>query len=80
MRGLNVLMTPDFKSRELGPQRNLSEPAGFERQVAGAERLMELDPKYVDVSVRRWQKFSGGTATLEADGCTFDQVARERAA
>jgi DNA modification methylase len=27
-------------------------------------RVMELDPKYVDVSVRRWQTFSGGTATL----------------
>jgi DNA modification methylase len=43
-------------------------------------RVMELDPKYVDVSVRRWQTFSGGTATLEADGRTFDQVALERAA
>ena len=43
-------------------------------------RLMELDPKYVDVSVRRWQTFSGSTATLEADGRTFEQVALERAA
>jgi hypothetical protein len=41
---------------------------------------MELDPKYVDVSVRRWQTFSGGTATREADGRTFDQVALERTA
>jgi DNA modification methylase len=38
-------------------------------------RLMELDTKYVDVIVRRWQEFTGKTATLEADGRTFDQVA-----
>jgi DNA modification methylase len=36
-------------------------------------RVMELDPKYVDVSVRRWQTFSGGMARLEADGRTLDQ-------
>ncbi|MGH8431704.1 MAG: DNA modification methylase, partial [Solimonas sp.] len=31
-------------------------------------RLIELDPKYVDVIVRRWQDFSGGTATRQGDG------------
>jgi hypothetical protein len=34
----------------------------------------------VDVIVQRWQKFTGGTATLEGDGRTFDAVASERAA
>ena len=34
-------------------------------------RLMELDPKYVDVIVRRWQEFTGKTATLGADGTPF---------
>ncbi len=38
-------------------------------------RLMELDPKYVDVIVRRWQEFTGKKATLEADGRAFDEVA-----
>lgn len=38
-------------------------------------RLMELDAKYVDVIVRRWQEFTGKDATLEADGRTFDEVA-----
>lgn len=38
-------------------------------------RLMELEPKYVDVIVRRWQDFTGKKATLEADGLTFDDVA-----
>jgi DNA modification methylase len=36
---------------------------------------IELSPVYVDVAVRRWQEFTGKTATLEADGRTFDQVA-----
>ena len=37
-------------------------------------RLIELDPKYVDVIVRRWQEFSGGQATRESDGVPFDEV------
>lgn len=35
-------------------------------------RLIELDPKYVDVMVRRWQDFSGGQATRASDGVAFD--------
>jgi DNA modification methylase len=35
-------------------------------------RLMELDPKYVDVIVRRWQTWSGEVAVREADGVAFD--------
>ncbi len=38
-------------------------------------RLMELDPKYCDVIVRRWQAFTGKQAKLESDGRTFDEVA-----
>ena len=41
-------------------------------------RLVELDPKYCDVICRRWQELTGGTATLESDGRTFDEVAGER--
>ena len=37
-------------------------------------RLIELDPKYVDVIVRRWQDFSGGLATRLSDGVAFDAV------
>ncbi|WP_395007301.1 site-specific DNA-methyltransferase [Undibacterium sp.] len=33
--------------------------------------LMELDPKYVDVIVRRWQEFTGKNATLEKTGASF---------
>jgi len=38
-------------------------------------RLVEMDPKYVDVIVKRWQEFSGLAATLEADGRTFEETA-----
>jgi hypothetical protein len=39
---------------------------------------IELDPKYVDVVVQRWQSLSNKKATLDADGRTFDEIARER--
>ncbi|OJW51339.1 MAG: DNA methylase N-4 [Thiobacillus sp. 65-1059] len=38
-------------------------------------RLIELDPKYADVIVRRWQDWTGQQATREADGLAFDQAA-----
>ena len=37
-------------------------------------RLMELDAKYCDVIVTRWQEFSGGVAVLEVGGGTFEEV------
>jgi site-specific DNA-methyltransferase (adenine-specific) len=36
--------------------------------------LMELDPKYCDVIVKRWQDFTGQQATLEATGQTFAEL------
>ena len=39
---------------------------------------LELDPKYVDVVVQRWQQLTGKQATLDGDGRTFDEVAVER--
>lgn len=38
-------------------------------------RLMELDPKYVDVIVRRWQDWTGKFATRECDGVGFNDLA-----
>lgn len=40
---------------------------------------MELEPRWVDVTVRRWQSYSGLKAVLEGDGRTFDEVESERA-
>lgn len=39
---------------------------------------IELAPEYVDVAVKRWQDFTGSTATLEAAGQTFAEVAAQR--
>jgi DNA modification methylase len=38
-------------------------------------RLIELDPKYADVIVRRWQEWTGKQATRESDGTLFDDQA-----
>ena len=38
---------------------------------ARVARLIELDPKYCDVIVKRWQSFTGRSATLERDGSAF---------
>lgn len=43
-------------------------------------RLMELDPKYCDVIVQRWQEFSGQTASLAASGFSFAELRATRAA
>jgi DNA modification methylase len=37
-------------------------------------RLMELEPKFCDVIVRRWQEYTGQEARLEGDGRTFEAV------
>ncbi len=39
---------------------------------------IEISPQYVDVAVRRWQSFTGQTATLESDGRTFAEIETER--
>jgi len=43
-------------------------------------RMMELDPKYCDVIITRWQNFTGQTATLEATGQPFTELQAERGA
>lgn len=40
-------------------------------------RLMELDPKYVDVIIRRWQDFTGKKA-VHSSGKTFEQMRKIR--
>ena len=44
------------------------------RRVYGAE----LDPRYVDVAVRRWERFTGKDAILESTGQTFLEVQAAR--
>lgn len=46
-------------------------------QLGMAARLIEIDPSYTDVIVRRWQAFTGQQAVLEGGG-TFAKVERRR--
>jgi hypothetical protein len=39
---------------------------------------MDVEPRYVDVAIRRWQAFTGKDAVDAESGRTFDQLA-ERA-
>jgi DNA modification methylase len=40
--------------------------------------LMEIEPKYCDVVIRRWQEFTGGKTVLEGDGRAFEELRDER--
>jgi DNA modification methylase len=39
---------------------------------------IELDPKYVDVVIQRWQQLTGKEATLDGDGRPFAEIKAER--
>ena len=39
-------------------------------------RLIELDPIYCDVAIRRWEAFTGHEAVLAADGRTYAKVSQ----
>ena len=38
---------------------------------------IELDPRYVDVAIRRWQNLTGKDAVLASSGKKFNEVERE---
>ena len=51
--------------------------------VIAAERTgrrcygLELDPRYVDTIIRRWQERTGGSAFHSASGRSFDDLVRD---
>ena len=47
-------------------------------RMGQSARLVELDPKFVDVIVCRWQEYTGRSAVLHDDGRTFDEIEAER--
>jgi DNA methylase len=40
---------------------------------------LDIDPRYVDMIITRWQKLTAGAAKLEATGASFEEVRAERA-
>jgi DNA modification methylase len=43
-------------------------------------RLLELDPKYCDVIIQRWQAWTGEQAKLEGEGRSFEEISAAPAA
>jgi DNA modification methylase len=58
----------------LGSGTTLAAAEVTERVCCG----MELDPKYIDVVVLRWQALSNQEARLDGDGRTFAEISLER--
>ncbi len=50
---------------------------GCERRGRKA-RLMELDPRYADCIIRRYQEYTGKHASLDGEACTFDEMTVKR--
>ena len=61
-------------SRSSGSGTTLAAAEVTERVCYG----IELDPKYADVVVQRWQQLTGKQAVLDGDVRTFAEVAEER--
>lgn len=47
------------------------------QQTGRRARLIELDPVYIDVAIRRFQAATAGKAVLEQDGRSFDDLEKE---
>ena len=67
------------------PGETVYEPfSGSGSQIIAAEKAgamcaaMEIVDLYVDVAARRWEKYTGKTATLDGDGRTFAEIAADR--
>jgi hypothetical protein len=58
--------------------------SGSGTTIMAAERIgrrayaMEIEPRYVDVAIRRWQAFTRKDAVHAETGRTFDQLTAER--
>jgi DNA modification methylase len=48
-------------------------------RVGRRARGLEIEPRYVDVAIRRWQSFTRKDVTRADSGLTFDEVATDRA-
>ena len=68
----------------MGRSRTLWSSAGSGTTIIAAEKTarrshaMELDPRYVDVAVRRWEDFTGNEAIHAETGQTFSELCKSR--
>ena len=46
-------------------------------RLGRAARIMEIDPRYAEVIIRRWQDYTEGTAAREGDGKTLAELEGE---
>ena len=58
----------------LGSGTTLAEAESAKRVCYG----LELDPRYADVVIERWERLTGTQAMLDGDGRTFDAVRQSR--
>ena len=56
------------------PLNTKNHPDEQAENMGRKSRLMEIDPRYCDVIIRRWQELFGGTAKREKDGVAFDDA------
>jgi DNA modification methylase len=48
-------------------------------RVGRHARAVEIEPRFVDFAIRRWQEFTGRDALHPESGLSFDQIAADRA-
>jgi DNA modification methylase len=48
-------------------------------KVGRRARVLEIEPRYVDVAIQRWERWTGEAAVLETDNRTFRDVEAQRA-
>ena len=60
------------------PSVDPARPSSRPRRRADAARLIEFDPLYCDVIIRRFEAFTGKHARLAETGATFEDVAEVR--
>jgi hypothetical protein len=72
------------RSRKSRQSRSLDSSAGVSgttilaaERVGRRARALEIDPRYVDVSIRRWQAFTARDAVHAKTGLNFDQTAAD---
>jgi DNA modification methylase len=83
MKPLRLFEIPMEQHTQLG-QTVLEPFSGSGSQILAAERLgrkcraLEIQPAFVDVAIRRWEKATGKKAYHEGTNLDFEEVAKER--